>query len=174
MLAKLYKDDRAAQVEEYSILEKIFLDRLLNPNEVAAFAAKLLPHQLAKTADGTTVLDRAVLEHNLLGVSKLYRNIGIANLGALLGVDGERAEQYAAQMIEQGRLSGHIDQIDEIIFFNGEATGERLKSDNQAGATGMTELRRWDAAVASVAEEVEKVCQDHVKSYGLVRILTVS
>jgi COP9 signalosome complex subunit 4 len=52
-LAKLYKDDRAAETAEFSILEKIFLDRLLSPEEVAAFAAGLKDHQLAKTSDGT-------------------------------------------------------------------------------------------------------------------------
>ncbi len=33
----------------------------------------------------------------------------------MLGVDADRAEAYAAQMIEQGRLSGYIDQIDGLI-----------------------------------------------------------
>jgi len=155
MLAKLYKDDRASGLEDYSILEKMFLDRLLSPAEIKAFAAKLEPHHLAKTADGSTVLDKAVLEHNLLGASKLYNNIGFDQLGELLGVDAERAEDYAAKMLEQGRLSGHIDQIDRLIFFEGEASGERKTghAERQVGK----ELRKWDANVAGLAEEVEKV-----------------
>lgn len=155
MLAKIYKDDRASSLEYYSILEKMFLDRLLTPNEVKAFAANLSPHHLAKTADGSTVLDKAVLEHNLLGASKLYNNIGFDQLGELLGVDAERAEDYAAKMLEQGRLSGYIDQIDRLIFFEGEASGERKTghAERQVGK----ELRKWDANVASLAEEVEKV-----------------
>ena len=151
MLARLYKDERASQIEEYGILEKIFLDRLLAPEEVAAFAAKLSPHQLAKTSDGSTVLDRAVLEHNLLGVSRLYRNITIDNLGLLLGIDSDRAEQYAAQMIEQARLAGHIDQIDRIIFFAGEAVGDK------SNTSELIELRHWDMAVAGITEEIEKI-----------------
>lgn len=156
-LGRLYKDDRAAQVDEYAILEKIFLDRVLTPEEVAGFSAKLQPHQLAKTADGSTVLDRAVLEHNLLGASRLYRNIGINNLGVLLGVGAERAEQYAAQMIEQGRLSGHIDQIDRMIFFEGEGNAERLKASGQGNGVKSSELRWWDASIQGLAEDVEKV-----------------
>lgn len=157
-LAKLYKDERAAQVDEFPILEKMFLDRVLARDEVAAFAGKLAPHQLARTADGSTVLDRAVLQHNLLGASRLYRNIGIDELGALLGVDGDRAEQYAAQMIEQGRLAGHIDQIDRLIIFEGEGSGEKMKAGGQTnGIAGGTELRRWDVSVQSVAEEVERI-----------------
>jgi COP9 signalosome complex subunit 4 len=154
-LAKLYKDDRANQVEEYPILEKIFFDRLLEPSEVKAFAGKLAPHQLAKTSDGSTVLDKAVLEHNLLAASRLYSNIGIDQLGGLLGVDGDRAEGYAAQMIEQGRLAGYIDQIDRFIFFEGEATGG--KKTGHGDAVVGRELRKWDGNVQGLAEEVEKV-----------------
>ncbi|KAF1359474.1 COP9 signalosome-like protein complex subunit 4 [Lizonia empirigonia] len=155
MLAKLYKDERASSLDDYPILEKIFLDRLLSPAEIKAFATKLAPHQLAKTADGSTVLDKAVLEHNLLGASKLYNNIGFDQLGELLGIDAEKAEDYAAKMLEQGRLSGHIDQIDRLIFFEGEASGER-KTGHAERVVG-TELRKWDANVVGLAEEVEKV-----------------
>lgn len=155
MLAKLYKDERASQTEEGSILEKMFLDRLLSPAEVKAFAERLQPHHLAKTADGSTVLDKAVLEHNLLGASKLYNNIGIDQLGELLGVDADRAEDYAAKMLEQGRIAGYIDQIDRLIFFEGEGSGER-KTGHAERVAGR-ELRKWDANVQSLAEEVEKV-----------------
>ncbi|KAF1999472.1 COP9 signalosome-like protein complex subunit 4 [Amniculicola lignicola CBS 123094] len=155
MLAKLYKDERANQTEDFSILEKMFLDRLLTPAEVKAFAAKLQPHHLAKTSDGSTVLDKAVLEHNLLGASKLYNNIGFDQLGDLLGTDPEKAEGYAAKMLEQGRLAGYIDQIDRLIFFEGEGSGER-KTGHAERIVGR-ELRRWDANVQGLAEEVEKV-----------------
>lgn len=155
MLSKLYKDERTSGLDDHPILEKMFLDRLLSPTEIKAFAAKLSPHHLAKTADGSTVLDKAVLEHNLLGASKLYNNIGFDQLGELLGVDADKAEDYAAKMLEQGRLSGYIDQIDRLIFFEGEASGERKTghAERQVGK----ELRKWDVNVAGLAEEVEKV-----------------
>jgi COP9 signalosome complex subunit 4 len=89
-LGRIYKDDRAAETAEFSILEKIFLDRLLSPSEVAAFAANLQEHQLAKTSDGSTVLDKAVLEHNLVAASRLYQNIPLTALGSLLGVEADR------------------------------------------------------------------------------------
>ncbi|KAL4786633.1 hypothetical protein BJX76DRAFT_96370 [Aspergillus varians] len=151
-LATLYKDDRATSVEEFGILEKMFLDRLLNPEEVAAFSQRLAPHQLARTADGTTVLDKAVVEHNLVAASKLYENIKTDALGAILGLKasgdltaGEKAEAYAARMVEQGRLSGSIDQIDGIIYFESSTT-----------ATGR-HIRQWDAGVQGLAEGVERV-----------------
>ena len=154
MLAKLYKDDRASELTEYGILEKIFLDRILESAEVEAFSAKLQPHQKALTADGSTVVAKAMLEHNLLGASRIYRNVKIDQVGALLGVDAERAEQYAAQMIQQGRLVGYIDQIDQVIFFRGVGDGTQGAASTSQGGQ---ELRRWDANVQGLAEEVEKV-----------------
>lgn len=155
-LARLYKDDRAGQVDEYGMLEKIFLDRLLAAPEVAAFADKLQPHQLATTADGATVLDKAVLEHNLLAASRLYANIGIDQLAELLNVDdADRAEAYAAGMIEQGRLAGYIDQIARYIYFEGEGSGHRKTGHLERVVGG--ELRKWDDNVRNLAEEVERV-----------------
>ncbi|CBF85069.1 hypothetical protein AN1539.2 [Aspergillus nidulans FGSC A4] len=162
-LATLYKDDRATSVEEFGILEKMFLDRLLTPEEVSAFAQRLAPHQLAQTADGTTVLDKAVVEHNLVAASKLYENIKTDALGAILGLQasgdltaGEKAEAYAARMVEQGRLSGSIDQIDGIIYFESNTT-----------ATGR-HIRQWDAGVQGLSEGVERVATNIAEGH-LVR-----
>lgn len=158
-LGRLYKDERAATLEEYPILEKMFLDRLLSSEEVARFAKGLQPHQLAKTSDGSTVLAKAVVEHNLRGASRMYNNIGFDALGLLLGLDGDKAEETTARMIEQGRLVGRIDQVERVIWFEGgEATGEK-GSGRAEGVVGK-ELRRWDANVQGLAEEVEKVTSE--------------
>jgi COP9 signalosome complex subunit 4 len=167
MLAKLYKDERASEVEHFPILEKIFFDRIMPPAEVKAFAAKLEPHHLAKTADGSTVLDKAVLEHNILAVSKIYNNIYINQLADLLGVDPDRAEEYAAKMLEQGRLAGSIDQIDGLIYFEGEGSGERKTGHAERGRN---QLRKWDANVQGLAEEVEKVTTMIQKEQPVSRI----
>ncbi|KAI0402031.1 hypothetical protein F4802DRAFT_387426 [Xylaria palmicola] len=155
-LGRLYKDDRAAGLDEFGMLEKMFLDRLLAPAEVDKFAHGLAPHQLATTSDGSTVLAKAVVEHNLLAASRLYSNIGFAALGALLGLDAARAEDTTARMIEQGRLVGRIDQIEEVIWFErGEASGE--KGSGRAEVTVGKEMRHWDANVEGLAEEVENI-----------------
>lgn len=156
-LGKLYKDERTPQVAEFGILEKMFLDRLLSTVEVTKFADRLAPHQLAQTADGSTVLAKAVIEHNLLSASRLYNNIGVSELGVLLGLDAEKAEEYAAHMLEQGRLTGRIDQIDGMIFFNGsEGSGERTSA-AQVDMAIVRDLRKWDIKVQGLAEEVERV-----------------
>ena len=69
---------------------------------------------------GSSILDRAVTEHNLLAASKLYNNITFTELGALLEVDPLRAEKIASQMITEGRMNGSIDQIDSIVHFESE------------------------------------------------------
>lgn len=158
-LGRLYKDERASTLDEYGILEKMFLDRLLAPEEVAKFAEGLAPHQLARTSDGSTVLAKAVVEHNLRGASRLYSNIGFDALGLLLGLDADKAEETTARMIEQGRLRGRIDQIERFIWFEGgEATGEK-GSGRSEGVVGR-ELKQWDSNVQGLAEEVEKVTSE--------------
>ncbi|KAK4153554.1 hypothetical protein C8A00DRAFT_15246 [Chaetomidium leptoderma] len=155
-LGQLYKDERSAGLEEHGILEKMFFDRLLTTAEVDKFAQDLAPHQLAKTSDGSTVLAKAVVEHNLLSASRLYSNIGFAELGLLLGLDGDKAEDTTAKMIEQGRLAGSIDQIDRIIWFEGgEASGE--KGSGRAEVPVGKEMRRWDGNVQALAEDVERL-----------------
>lgn len=171
-LGRLYKDERASTLEEYGILEKMFLDRLLAPAEVDKFAKGLAVHQLAKTSDGSTVLAKAVVEHNLRGASRLYSNIRFEALGLLLGLDGDKAEETTARMIEQGRLVGRIDQIERVIWFEGgEATG-RQGSGRSASVVGK-ELRRWDANVQGLAEEVEKVASELQLRYPVSYCLLV-
>lgn len=60
---------------------------------------------------GSTILDRAVTEHNLLAASKLYNNITFPELGALLQISPAKAEKIASQMITEGRMNGYIDQV---------------------------------------------------------------
>ena len=55
VLSKLFKDERTLDLEEFGILEKMFLDRLISATEVEKFASKLDPHQLARMSDGSTV-----------------------------------------------------------------------------------------------------------------------
>ena len=66
---------------------------------------------MAKLSDGTTILDRSVTQHNILSASKLYKNIGVDQFGIFLGLSGEKAQEVAAAMIEEKRLSASIDQV---------------------------------------------------------------
>ena len=75
-----------------------------------------------KSVVGSSILERAVTEHNLLAASKLYNNITFTELGALLEVDPLRAEKIASQMITESRMNGSIDQISSIVHFESQST----------------------------------------------------
>jgi PCI domain len=77
---------------------------VVSVGQVAAFAQLLQPHQMALLPDGSTVLDRAVVEHNLASASRLYNNIYFEELGTLLGVPAAKAEAVAARMVGEDRL----------------------------------------------------------------------
>ncbi|KFY20589.1 hypothetical protein V493_07648, partial [Pseudogymnoascus sp. VKM F-4281 (FW-2241)] len=100
-LKRLYADLRAPQLHEFAILENMHLQRVIAPSEIAKFGEGLAEHQLARLGDGLTVLERAMFEHNLVAASRLYANIGVEELGAMLGVEGAKAEEMTARMIEQ-------------------------------------------------------------------------
>ncbi|KAF9127415.1 COP9 signalosome complex subunit 4 [Mortierella sp. 14UC] len=170
MLATLYKDDRSQRLPHFSILEKMYLDRVLRSNEVQEFATTLRPHQLALLADNTTVLDRAVIEHNLLSASKIYNNISFEELGALLGVKPEQAEARASKMMMEGRMSGSIDQIERLIFFDrtqsiqsrlGGAGGKGGAGAGAAGGAAAGGSGGETAAAGAIDEEDEQDMSGH-------------
>jgi len=121
MLAMLYKDERTSRLSVHPFLEKVYLERLLRPEEVAAFAETLVPHQLATLPDGATVLERSVMEHNLEAASKIYSNIYLQDLAELLGVPLEKAEATAARMVMESRMQGCIDQVEGLLTFTDSA-----------------------------------------------------
>jgi COP9 signalosome complex subunit 4 len=188
ILSSLYRDERTAELPTYNILSKMFLDHILRPIEVKEFEKTLKPHQLAKIAlsandrlsstleDGdfvegastrtgpTTVLDRAVMEHNVLASSRIYNNITFGGLGALLDLTPGAAETMARKMIEQGRLKGHIDQVNKLIWF--EAGREEDDAQGKAGGlgdvnqdsedTGSLFTKRWDKQIRMTAAHVSQ------------------
>lgn len=155
----------------------MFLDHILRPSEVKEFEATLQPHQLAKIAQSSsdrlastrnddqsaqepgastrvgpsTVLDRAVLEHNVLSCSKIYSNISFSGLGALLDLTPGAAETMARKMIEQGRLRGWIDQVDKLIWFEG-----KVEDDDAQGKAG---------GLGDVSQEVEETGAPFTKGW---------
>ena len=154
-LKRLYDDERTHELKEFKILQSMHLQRLISPADYETFAATLAEHQLAKMSDGLTVLQKAMFEHNLLAVSKVYANISVPRLSKLLGMDEERAEQMTASMIQQGRLLGRIDGVDGWIYFGvGEATGEtsRVTGKGDGG-----KILAWDKNVEGLTKGVEEV-----------------
>merc|ERR1712194_135331 len=127
-------DERIRQVQHHDILQKMFMDRLIRGSEAAKFEESLLPHQKATMADGQTVLERAILQHNVLAASRVYKNMRLRELGSLLEVPPERAEKISAKMISEQRLNGYIDQKTGIIHF----------------VTDDENLQQWDRHIRNV------------------------
>lgn len=59
----------------------------MNSSDVEKFRKGLLPHHEAVLSDGTTWLQRAITEHNLLAASRLYATVSLERLGRLLNVE---------------------------------------------------------------------------------------
>jgi len=141
ILALLCKDERIRSVEHYEILHKMFMERLIRGSEVQKFEESLLPHQKALMPDGQTVLERAVLQHNVLAASRVYKNMRLPDLGLLLEVTADRAEKIAAKMIAEQRLDGYIDQRSGVIHFQGVDEN----------------LQQWDRHIRNVCSQVNGV-----------------
>ncbi|KAG9046363.1 hypothetical protein FS837_004587 [Tulasnella sp. UAMH 9824] len=192
LLASLCRDERTAQLSNYTILSKMFLEHILRPSEVKGFEESLKPHQLAKIAQSSndrvaavddeqqqpgdepvskrtgpsTVLDRAVMEHNLLSCSKIYNNITFSGLGTLLDLAPAAAETMARRMIEQGRLRASIDQVERLITFESRDDEE---AQGKAGGLGDVNLetedtgapftKKWDRQIRRTAANVEEIVQ---------------
>ena len=116
-LAILYKDERTAKIATFNMMENIYLERVVRAPEIQEFEKSLRPHQMALTAEGLTVLQKAMIEHNLFAAAKMYNNITFVELGFFLHVDPDKAEKIARNMILENRIAGSIDQIDGMIYF---------------------------------------------------------
>lgn len=138
MLSTLYKDERCTKMDIYSALEKMYLGRILRTHEVKSIYQYLKTHHKAENADGTTVVENSIIEHNLLAASKIYQNITFQELGSLLGIAAEKAEKTASSMIIEDRMSGSIDQLEGILYFENE-------SEN---------LAVWDQQIESICRAV--------------------
>ena len=163
LLATLYKDERSHSLPNFSVLEKMFTERLLKKDEIEAFVTSLATHQKARVDDdGTTVVDRAIIEHNMLATSKLYANISFEQLGLLLGIDAPKAERTAAKMLVERRLRGTIDQPEARIHFDHNAAAD---DGSAAGAASSTEATSTTSATDSADAlrafdaQIEHICR---------------
>ena len=159
LLGTLYKDERTQGLPNYGVLEKMYMERLLKRAEVEAFASTLASHQVATLDDGSTVLDRAVVEHNMLATSKLYANISFDQLGALLGIEPAKAERMAASMLIEKRLNGFIDQPESRLHF------EHLPANGSPAADGSESLHAFDGQIEHLCRAVEATANNVIAKH---------
>ena len=128
ILESVYKDHRLSQLESMtyfsthaSILTKMYKAQVIRRDDaVMKFEDSLAPHQKALMGDGLTTVQRALLEHNMVAVSKIYKTIYFESLSQLLGIGMDKVEKLAAKMILDGSLYGTIDEVDGILTFGME------------------------------------------------------
>ncbi|KAJ6973662.1 hypothetical protein NC653_033869 [Populus alba x Populus x berolinensis] len=128
-------------------LYKVYLERILRKPEIDAFSEELKAHQKALLPDNFTVLDRAMIEHNLLSASKLYTNISFGELGTLLGIPPHKAEKIASRMIYEDRMRGSIDQVEAVIHFEDDTE----------------ELQQWDQQIVGLCQALNDVLDSMAK-----------
>lgn len=146
VLRLIYNDDRSRLTPDFDMLEKVYMGRLLMPGDVENFGRQLAPHQMVQLPDGVTVLSRAVFDHNLLSVSRLYNNIKFSELSKIMALDKTKVEAYAAKMISQGRLKAAIDQVDDLIVFT--STSDTFK------------LVQWENRIEHLCSNLEDLVSD--------------
>lgn len=117
LLAKYYRDERVSHLQGFGFLEALYVGRFVTKKEVEEFQETLAEHQMKKTKEGWTLLEKASIEHNLIAAAKVYNNILLEDLGHVLGVSEQKAEEIAANMIAEGRLQGSIDQSKSLLYF---------------------------------------------------------
>jgi COP9 signalosome complex subunit 4 len=119
----------------------MYKNQVLGKEELVKFESSLQDHQKAIMGDGLTLMERGVVEHNMIAVSKIYQSIYVSELAKVLGVSSDKAEKIAASMIMDGSLAGSIDQVDGLVEF---------QSEDSANTT-------WDKGIAGFCVELNRV-----------------
>ena len=171
----------------------MYLDQIIRQEEVTGFGSTLKAHQLARLPTGTlvvaededddvpagvvqkkgpeTVLDRAVMEHNVLSASKIYNNITFKGLGLLLALTPSAAEVMARNMIQQSRLKGSLDQVSRLLIFDNAGAKEEggvanvvivssLDDEAEKEEVGEgPETEKWDSQIRGTLQLVESIAE---------------
>lgn len=154
VLSHIYRDERLPQLnqlEEFethaTIVRKMVTCQILRRDELAKFESTLAPHQKAIMGDGLTILERCVVEHNMVAVSSIYSSIYVKDLARILGVSERKAEKIASNMIMEGGLQGTIDQVEGLLEFASSDTPEKI----------------WDQSIANFCSRLNRVT-DEIKA----------
>lgn len=148
VLGHLYRDERLSELNRLpefcthaKIVCKMYRHQILQVPELKQLDDSLDPHHKAIMGDGLSILERGVVEHNMIAVSKTYSSIYITTLAKILNVDERRAEKLAASMILEGFLHGSMDQVNGLLEFDAEETPEVV----------------WDRSLMSFCSELNRV-----------------
>jgi COP9 signalosome complex subunit 4 len=150
ILGLIYKDERLSQLDAVShfkthssIVTKMYTNQIIiRDDNLITFENSLSTHQKALMSDGLNIMQRAVIEHNMVAVSQLYTSIYFTALAKLLNVTNKRAVTIASKMIMDGNLAGSIDEVDGILNFHQDESGALLS---------------WDGAITGFCMQLNRV-----------------
>lgn len=156
LLTFLYRDDRCRALKAYPVLEKMYNQRLISRECVRSLRPLIIQYYSdlfggENNQKLDAVLERVVVEHNMIAASKVYSSITLKNLAELLEIETEQAESTAAQMVEEERLDAFIDQIDGLIFFE--------RDNVNSVSSGIRTQNLW----TSLNQILENIEADHPK-----------
>jgi len=126
----------------------MYLERLIKNSELTEFESILSPHQKIVDEDGASILQRSIIEHNMLAVSRLYANITFVSLGELLNIPASKAERIATNMISSDQLDGAIDHIEGTVSFKDRSS-----------------LNKWDASIVSFCDLLNSINENIAANY---------
>lgn len=149
MLATIYKDERSKPLTNFDMLQKMFMQRIIRKPDTEKFSKLLQEYQKYKLNSGFSVLENAILEHNIVAISKIYNNIKFNDLAELLEIPVAEAEVLIATMVQEKRFEATLDQLSGVVEF------EKI----DAGLTV------WEGQVELLCQSVEKLVEDIGKKY---------
>ncbi|KAL9910894.1 COP9 signalosome complex subunit 4-like [Glossina fuscipes fuscipes] len=117
ILFLLLKDKRTRILPGSALIGKLYYNVIIKPSDLKDFKAILQPHHKITTSDGRTLLERAINEHNLISVSKIYNDISFEQLASLVERTPTYVQIVAAELIRNGRIPAVIDQIRDSLIF---------------------------------------------------------
>ena len=95
----------------------MYLGKIIKKPDVKAFESSLVDHQKTVSSDGFSVLGKALIEHNIEVISKIYQNISFEELGRFLEIPAAQAELIIASMVSENRIKAILDQKARIVEF---------------------------------------------------------
>lgn len=97
------------------------MGRVIKRPDVKSFEDSLQIHQRTISQEGYSVLDKALIEHNIEVISRIYKNISFEELGRFLEIEPSKAESIIAQMVSENRMHASLDQMNRIVEFQSES-----------------------------------------------------
>lgn len=135
-LTKWYQDFRCAEFANdikfcalSQTVQFVRLVKLVPANILADLRQLLLPHHLVAICSGSSiemsVFKQALIQHNIVAVSKLYSSVAFTRLASLLNASVDEVKYVSRQLVEAKLLNAQIDQISDLLLL-GAPTEESL------------------------------------------------